>query len=66
MFGLLPYLWMALMLAVLITPIVVGAMNRPKKSRVASEPNVDGMADGSPEEQQVLDFGDELAEMDPK
>jgi hypothetical protein len=57
MFGLLPYLWMAFMLAVVVAPTTLAVMHRPKKVRVkAGEPNVDGMGDGVPEEQQVLDF----------
>ena len=53
------------MLAVLITPIVIGVINKPKRVKsAATEPNVEEM--GAPEEQQVLDFGDELAQMDSK
>lgn len=65
MYTLISYLWILLVLIVVITPIVVGLMTRPKKVKTpASEPNVDGM--GAPEEQQVLDFGDELAQMESK
>ncbi|MCU0708825.1 MAG: hypothetical protein MUF23_11085 [Pirellula sp.] len=65
MFTLISYLWILFMLAVLITPIVIGLMNKPKKAKsAATEPSLEGM--GAPEEQQVLDFGDELAQMDSK
>ncbi len=62
MFALLPYLCMAFMLAVVVAPIVVGLRNRPKRQPrpVTAEPQIG--EDGMPEEQEVLDFGDELAE----
>ncbi|MFN7629483.1 MAG: hypothetical protein ACK5PZ_21875 [Pirellula sp.] len=66
MFNLLPYLWMAFMLAVILVPTIVGLMNRPKrqpKVKPADGELVDGAVE-NPEP--VLDFGDELAEIENK
>lgn len=66
MFNLLPYLWMAFMLAVILVPTIVGLMNRPKRQpKVKTD---DGeLVDGTVENPEpVLDFGDELAGIENK
>ncbi|MFO0013819.1 MAG: hypothetical protein ACK553_13845 [Planctomycetota bacterium] len=66
MFTIISYLWILFILTVLILPIVIGLMSRPKRMKAsASEPQVAGL-DGDPSEAPVLDFGDELADMESK
>jgi hypothetical protein len=70
MFTLISYLWILFILTVLIAPLVVGLMSRPKRIKVAAtEPaNKDttgDATDGVPAEEPVLDFNDELAEVKP-
>ena len=65
MFTLISYLWILFILTILIAPIVVGLMNRPKKAKLATtEPTVEGM-DAAPVEEPAPDFTDEFAEMKP-
>lgn len=62
MFDLLPYFWMAFMLAVVLFPTVLGLMARPKR-----KPKSAAVSEGEPEglpADPVLDFGDELAQME--
>lgn len=66
MFNLLPYLWMAFMLAVILVPTIVGLMNRPKRQPKV-KPTDGELVDGAVENPEpVLDFGDELAEIENK
>jgi hypothetical protein len=66
MFAMLPFLWMAFMLTVLVLPIVEGIRSRPKAQPKTAAENLPLGEDGLPEEAQILDFGDEMAEMEPK
>jgi hypothetical protein len=64
MFTVISYLWLLFLLTVAIVPLVVGFLSRPKKKlSLSSEPQVDGLDESAPNEP-VLDFGDELAQMD--
>lgn len=70
MFTLISYLWILFILTVLIAPLVVGLMSRPKRTKVATtEPATGDVAgdatDGVREEEPVLELNDELAEMKP-
>lgn len=66
MFTLISYLWLAFILAVLIAPIVVGLMSRPKKTQTTNEePQVEGLEE-APTQEATPEFGDELAEMELK
>jgi hypothetical protein len=70
MFTLISYLWILFTLTVLIAPLVVGLMSRPKRTKpavanaAAGEPT-DAATEEAPAEEPVLDFNDELAEMKP-
>ncbi len=66
MFTLISYLWLLFILAVLLAPMVVGLMSRPKKVKGAKNKSQKEGAEETPSEEQVLDFQDELVEMDPK
>jgi len=66
MFTVISYLWLVFILTVLIAPIVVGLMSRPKKVKATNEePQVEGLEE-SPVQEQPPEFGDELAEMELK
>jgi hypothetical protein len=70
MFTLISYLWILFILTVLIAPIVVGLMSRPKRTKAPAANPADGEptgggTEGASAEEPVLDFTDELAEMKP-
>lgn len=66
MFTVISYLWLVFILTVLIAPIVVGLMSRPKKVKATNEePQVEGLEE-APVQEQPPEFGDELAEMELK
>ena len=66
MFILISYLWLVFILTVLIAPIVVGLMSRPKKIQATNdEPQVEGLEE-APTQEEPPEFGDELAEMELK
>ena len=66
MFILISYLWLVFILAVLIAPIVVGLMSRPKKIQATNEePQVEGLEE-APTQEAAPELGDELAEMELK
>lgn len=66
MFILISYLWLVFILTVLIVPIVVGLMSRPKKMQATNdEPQVEGLEE-APTPEEPPEFGDELAEMELK
>jgi hypothetical protein len=67
MFALLPYVVMLSMLGLVVATIVVAVMGRPKRAPKNSPMTVvqseqEMMGDAEP----VLDFGDELAQMEKK
>lgn len=67
LYPLISYLWILFILTVLVAPLVVGVMSRPKRAKPAKNPppGESGMSE-APVEDQVLDFGDELAKRDSK
>lgn len=66
MFNLLPYLWMAFMLAVILFPTIVGLMNRPKRQPKVKSAEGDLVEGAVENPEPVLDFGDELAEVESR
>ncbi len=67
MYALLPYVWVLFMVGLVVTTITIAMMGRPKKTpkkapATGGEAVVDPLAESEP----VLDFGDELAQMDKK
>ena len=67
MYALLPYVWVLLMVGMIVATIAAARLGRPKKapkkaSVIAAEAATDPLAESEP----VLDFGDELAQMDKK
>lgn len=66
MFTLISYLWILFTLTVLVAPLVVGLMSRPKRTKpTAAQEPTEVAAEEAPAEEPVLDFNDELAEMKP-
>ncbi len=67
MYELLPYIWILFMVGLIGATITVAMMGRPKKApKKAPDPIIDVAADPLAESDPVLDFGDELAQMDKK
>jgi hypothetical protein len=67
-FALLPHIWVLFMVGIVVATIVMVVRSRPKKvpknSPVAAASTADPDGFGSPDP--VLDFGDELAQMENK
>ena len=67
MYALLPYVWIVFMLGLVVATIAAAMMGRPKRApKKAQAANVEEVADPMAESEPVLDFGDELAQMDNK
>ncbi len=67
MYELLPYIWILFMVGLIGATITVAMMGRPKKApKKAPVQAVEVAADPLAESEPVLDFGDELAQMDKK
>ena len=67
MYALLPYFWIVFMLGLVVATITAAMMGRPKKvPKKAREQNEEVVSDPMAESDPVLDFGDELAQMDIK
>ncbi|MFN6128341.1 MAG: hypothetical protein ACK494_05530 [Planctomycetota bacterium] len=66
MFTLISYHWLLFILAVLLAPMIVGLMSRPKKVKGAKKKSQEDGAEETPGAEQGLDFQDELVEMDQK
>jgi hypothetical protein len=63
LYAILPYFWLLLMLAAILSVVVVAVRGRPKKvkSKAAAEaPAADSFGEPS------LDFGDEVAQMESR
>jgi hypothetical protein len=68
MYDLLPYLWILFMVSIVTATIVMAIRARPKKApktSVAGQAASEGDSFGAQAEP-VLDFGDELAQMEKK
>ena len=67
MYALLPYFWIVFMLGIVVVTIAAAIMGRPKKApKKAQTASAEAVADPMAESEPVLDFGDELAQMDNK
>lgn len=67
MYALLPYFWIVFMLGLVVVTIAAAMMGRPKKApKKAPAAGAEAVADPSAESEPMLDFGDELAQMDNK
>lgn len=67
MYELLPYIWILFMVGLIGATITVAMMGRPKKApKKAPDPIIEVASDPLAESDPVLDFGDELAQMDKK
>ena len=67
MYALLPYVWILFMVGLVAAVITVSVMERPKKAPKktpvqGSEPGADPLSASEP----VLDFGDEMAQLEKK
>ena len=67
MYKLLPYIWIFFMVVLVASTVVASLRGRPKKApkkkpNPDTEPTTDPLAESEP----VLDFGDELSQMDKK
>lgn len=67
MYNLLPYLWILFMVVLVVATVVASLSGRPKKApkkpvNTGTEPAVDPTSESEP----ILDFGDELAQMENK
>ena len=67
MYELLPYIWILFMVGLVVATITAAMMGRPKRSpKKAAVPATEVVLDPLAESEPVLDFGDELAQMDKK
>ncbi len=67
MYELLPYFWILFMVGLIGATITASMMGRPKRApKKAPAAAIDVVADPLAESEPVLDFGDELAQMDKK
>jgi len=67
MYELLPYVWIVFMLGLVVTTIAAAMMGRPKKApKKAQASSAESVSDPMAESEPMLDFGDELAQMDNK
>ena len=67
MYALLPYFWILFIVGLIGATITAAMMGRPKRApKKAPVPATDVVADPLAESEPVLDFGDELAQMDKK
>ena len=67
MYKLLPYLFILFMVILIASTVVASLRGRPKKApKKKANPDTEPSADPLAESEPVLDFGDELAQMDKK
>lgn len=67
MYKLLPYVWILFMVVLVASTVVASLRGRPKKApKKKPNPDMESTADPLAESEPVLDFGDELAQMDKK
>ena len=67
MYAMLPYVWILFMVGLVAAVITVSMMERPKKAPKktpvqGAEPGADPLTESEP----ILDFGDEMAQMEKK
>jgi len=67
MYALLPYILVLFMVGLVAATITIAMMGRPKKApKKKTVPGTEAAPDPLTESEPVLDFGDELAQMDKK
>ena len=67
MYALLPYVWILFMVGLVAAVITVSMMERPKKAaKKAPVQGSESGADPLSESEPILDFGDEMAQMEKK
>lgn len=67
LFPLLPYFWLALLLGAILAVIIAAVRGRPKKPKKGKAEAEDAAAaDPFAGSEPVLDFGDELSQMENK
>ena len=66
MYALLPYFWIVFMLGLVVVTIAAAMMGRPKKAPKKVPASAEALANPMTESEPMLDFGDELAQMDSK
>lgn len=67
LFPLLPYFWIALLVGAILAVIIAAVRSRPKKPKKGkAEAELADAADPFSGSEPVLDFGDELSQMENK
>ncbi len=67
MYELLPYIWILFMVALVAAVIAASVMERPKKApKKTAVEEAETVSDPLAESEPVLDFGDEMAQLDKK
>ena len=67
MYELLPYIWILFMVALVAAVITASVMGRPKKApKKTAVEEAEAVSDPLAESEPVLDFGDEMAQLDKK
>ena len=67
MYELLPYIWSLVMVVLVAAVITASVMGRPKKApKKTAVQEAEGVSDPLAESEPVLDFGDEMVQLDKK
>ena len=67
MYALLPYLWILFMVVLFAAVVVASVMGRPKKApKKTAVQEVEAVSDSLAESEPVLDFGDDMAQLEKK
>ena len=67
MYELLPYIWILFMVALVAAVIAASVMGRPKKApKKTAVEEAEAVSDPLAESEPVLDFGDEMAQLEKK
>ena len=67
MYELLPYIWILFMVGLVAAVITVSVMERPKKApKKSAAQEAEAASDPLAESEPVLDFGDEMAQLEKK
>lgn len=67
MYVLLPYLWILFMVGLFAAVVTASVMGRPKKApKKTAVEETEAVSDPLAESEPVLDFGDEMAQLDKK
>lgn len=67
MYALLPYIWILFMVSLVAAMITVLVMGRPKKApKKTAVQEAEAVSDPTEESEPILDFGDEMAQLEKK